>query len=124
VVVGVPAVILDKIAVYALGVALAASVAFGGYAWVIHGHARYVEGQAVERAHWQDVIRKANVIIDGLNASAETVRAERDRAIGDLRDAAGKVEIVEVPVEVVKQCNLPDDARKALNAINIKKAKP
>lgn len=116
--------VLDKIALYAMGVALAASIAFGGYAWFVHGHAMFVEGRAVESAHWQDVIRKANQSIDRINGEADLARAERDRAVNDLKDAADKIELVPIPFAVSSQCDLPDDARRALNAINTKKVKP
>jgi hypothetical protein len=112
--------ILGPILNYVLGAALAAVLAFSAYAWFIHGHARYVEGKAEERAHWQDVIRRANQTIDGLNGDADRAKGERGDAVSALLNAATKIEIVTVPIEVSKPCDLPDGVRKSLNAINIK----
>ena len=74
-----------------------------------------------EREHWAEVIRRTNGTIDELNRQADVAKTDRDKALDDLSTAAGKVEIVAIPVEVAAQCDLPDAARKALNAINVRR---
>ena len=113
--------ILDKLAVYALGAALAAMTVFSGYAWFVHGHQRYVEGVADEREHWTDVIRKTNRTIDGLASEAELAKRERDAALDLPIQTIRETKFVALPVDVVKQCSYPEPVRKALSAINVKR---
>lgn len=113
--------IFDKLTNYVLGAGLAVSVAFGAYAWVIHGHQRYVEGRADEKEHWESVIRRANVVIDQINREADKARDERDQVLTVLVTDVGKHKFAKVSAEIVKQCSLPDGVRKSLNSIAIRK---
>lgn len=108
--------ILERLVCYALGAALAASVVWG----LVHGHNRYLDGTADERAHWAEVIRKTNATIDRLNASVTQAKAERDAALDLPIQTITETKIVALPVDVVKQCSYPDAVRRALNAINVK----
>ena len=93
-----------------------------GVVW--YGSVRYEAGVAAEAEHWREVIRQTNATIDDLNRRADEAKSERDQAVEDLKAAAGKVEIVAVPVEIARRCDMPEAARLALNAINIKRGPP
>jgi hypothetical protein len=113
---------LDKLAGQLILAGVVIAGVLSGIGW--YGHTRYRAGEAAEREHWQEVIRAANRAVDAVNREADAAKIDRDKAKEDLKTAAGKIEIVAVPVAISKQCDLPDDARGVLNSINVRRRKP
>ncbi len=110
---------LDKIVGQAVAGIIFLALIMSGISW--YGNTRYDAGIAAERKSWSDVIAKANRSIENLNLDASAAKGERDIALKQLAEAAERITIVEIPVEVSKRCDLPDGVRRTLNAINVKR---
>ena len=112
--------IIDRLLVYGLSAALAGALAFGGYAWFVHGHARYVAGIADEQARWTSVIRETNAKIEELTEEANESKRARDSAVATQVRVVTETKFVEIPVAVARQCDMPQSVRNTLNSINVR----
>ncbi len=112
--------IVDRLLVYLLGGALSLSLVFGGYAWFVHGHARYVAGVADESARWAGVIRETNARIEELITDANESKQARDAAVATQVRVVTETKFVEIPVAVARQCDMPAGVRNTLNSINVR----
>lgn len=109
--------LLDRLWLYVAGAAIAALGALNVWQAVVSGPRQYRAGIAFQKLEDARRITEKNDVIERMNTSVAEQFDAHDAELAQAREAAERIEIVEIPIEVRARCDMPAASRAALNSI-------